>query len=170
MPKGGKKKGGKKKRRGKNVGGAKRELLFAEDGQNYGQVTKVLGNCRLNILCVDGKTRLGHVRGKMRKRVWINVDNIILYGTRDFEDGKVDIIHKYDDDEARTLQAYGEIPKSFAVGGKTLHENRDEVRDGIVFANYDSDGNSFEDSPGGNQEIDNSIDSDDDTDDLLEAL
>ena len=168
MPKGGKKKGGKKKRRGKNVGGAKRELLFAEDGQNYGQVTKVLGNCRLDILCIDGKKRLGHVRGKMRKRVWINVDNIILYGVREFEDGKVDIIHKYDDDEARTLQAYEEIPKSFAVGGQTAEE-KNEDRGGIIFKNYDSDGNSCNDSVNPDSDNDSSDDSED-TEDLLANL
>lgn len=38
----------------------------------YAQVTRMLGNGRLEALCFDGKTRLAHIRGKMRKRVWVN--------------------------------------------------------------------------------------------------
>ena len=37
------------------------------------------------------------IRGKMRKRVWINVGNFVLITDREFEKGKVDIVHKYSD-------------------------------------------------------------------------
>ena len=64
MPKN-KGKGGKNRRRGKNENeGLKRELVFKEDGQEYAQVTKMLGNgsayrvdfiflheCALSYLC-----------------------------------------------------------------------------------------------------------------------
>ena len=63
-------KGGKNRRRGKNENeGQKRELVFKEDGQEYGQVTKMLGNGRLEATCFDGTTRLCHIRGKLRKKV-----------------------------------------------------------------------------------------------------
>jgi len=32
----------------------------------------MLGNGRLEAQCFDGKKRLAHIRGKMRKRVWVN--------------------------------------------------------------------------------------------------
>jgi len=69
MPKN-KGKGGKNRRRGKNENeGEKRELVFKEDGQEYAQVTKMLGNGRLEAQCFDGEKRLAHIRGKMRKKV-----------------------------------------------------------------------------------------------------
>jgi translation initiation factor 1A len=43
--------------------------VFREDGQEYAQVTKMLGNGRLEALCFDGEKRLAHIRGKMRKKV-----------------------------------------------------------------------------------------------------
>ena len=43
--------------------------MFREDGQEYAQVTKMLGNGRLEALCFDGEKRLAHIRGKMRKKV-----------------------------------------------------------------------------------------------------
>ena len=35
----------------------------------YAQVMRMLGNGRLEAYCYDGVTRLGHIRGKMRKKV-----------------------------------------------------------------------------------------------------
>ena len=64
--------GGKNRRRGKNENDDdKRELVFREDGQEYAQVTKMLGNGRLEAQCFDGEKRLAHIRGKMRKKVRI---------------------------------------------------------------------------------------------------
>jgi translation initiation factor 1A len=45
----------------------------------------MLGNGRLEAACFDGKTRLCHIRGKMRKKVWVNQGDIVLIGLRDFE-------------------------------------------------------------------------------------
>ena len=64
--------GGKNRRRGKNENDDdKRELVFREDGQEYAQVIKMLGNGRLEAMCFDGEKRLAHIRGKMRKKVCI---------------------------------------------------------------------------------------------------
>nr|XP_025844465.1 eukaryotic translation initiation factor 1A, Y-chromosomal-like isoform X2 [Vulpes vulpes] len=94
MPKN-KGKGGKNRRRGKNENESeKRELVFKEDGQEYAQVIKMLGNGRLEALCFDGVKRLCHIRGKLRKK-----------------DNKADVILKYNADEARSLKAYGELPE-----------------------------------------------------------
>ena len=103
MPKN-KGKGGKNRRRGKNENeGLKRELVFKEDGQEYAQVcltmlkrytqamwsklqvTKMLGNGRLEAMCFDGVKRLCHIRGKLRKKVWINQTDIVLIGLRDYQ-------------------------------------------------------------------------------------
>uniref|UniRef100_A0A6G1RGN6 Eukaryotic translation initiation factor 4C n=1 Tax=Hypotaenidia okinawae TaxID=2861861 RepID=A0A6G1RGN6_9GRUI len=77
----------------------------------YAQVIKMLGNGRLEALCFDGVKRLCHIRGKLRKKVWINTSDIILVGLRDYQDNKADVILKYNADEARSLKAYGELPE-----------------------------------------------------------
>lgn len=76
----------------------------------YAQVSRVLGNCRVIAYCFDGKERLCHVRGKFRRRVWINRDDIILVGKREYQDDKADIIHRYSPEEARLLKALKELP------------------------------------------------------------
>lgn len=88
--------GGKNRRRGKNENdNEKRELVFKEEGQEYAQVVKMLGNGRLEAQCFDGARRLAHIRGKLRKKVWINQGDIILLSLRDYQDEKGDVIMKY---------------------------------------------------------------------------
>ncbi len=131
-PKKGKK--GKKKSNGKRkteqVGG--RDLLLKEtDAQEYAQVLKNLGNSRFEVLCFDGKTRLAHVRGKMRRRAKLATDDIILLSLRDFQDDKADIIWAYSLEEAKQLKKQGEIPESTRVHDTKILES-DDSDDGEV--------------------------------------
>lgn len=115
MPKN-KGKGGKNRRRGKNENdNEKRELTFKEEGQEYAQVLKMLGNGRLEAMCFDGVKRLGLIRGKLRKKIWINNGDIILVSLREYQDEKGDVILKYSADEARSLKAYGELPDTAKI-------------------------------------------------------
>lgn len=75
----------------------------------------MLGNGRLEALCFDGEKRLAHIRGKLRKKVWINQGDIILLSLREYQDEKGDVILKYSADEARSLKAYGELPESAKI-------------------------------------------------------
>jgi len=144
MPKN-KGKGGKNRRRGKNENEAeKRELIFKEDGQEYAQVTKMLGNGRLEAMCFDGIKRLCHIRGKLRKKVWINQGDIILVGLRDYQDAKADVILKYNADEARNLKTYGEIPDSVKVTD-TVNFVDDGLDDDIEFGDESPDSDDIDD-------------------------
>ena len=186
MPKN-KGKGGKNRRRGKNENeGVKRELVFKEDGQEYAQVcwlhtitqtlslvsgligkyfqvTKMLGNGRLEAMCFDGVKRLCHIRGKLRKKVillpdicygilnctlsqvWINQSDIILVGLRDYQDAKADVIQKYSADEARNLKSYGEFPESIKIN-ETVDFVGGDLDDDIEFDDVDSDDSGSDDA------------------------
>ena len=95
-----------------------------------------LGNGRFDVQCFDGVKRQAHVRGKMRKQVYVAVvsvsftpdfkiprvllkgratncgaqGDIVLISLRDFQDGKADIIDRYSADEARELRKLGFLP------------------------------------------------------------
>jgi len=66
--------------------------LSNDEYELYAQVTKMLGNGMCHVLCIDGKTRLCHIRGKFRGRG--KRDNLLgnnswlLIGLRDWEVGK----------------------------------------------------------------------------------
>lgn len=152
MPKN-KGKGGKNRRRGKNENdNEKRELTFKEEGQEYAQVLKMLGNGRLEALCFDGSKRLAHIRGKLRKKVWINQGDIILLSLRDYQDEKGDVILKYSADEARSLKAYGELPESAKINETDTYGQEGE---GDCNFEFDEDRSESEDEDGkGGKEVD----------------
>ncbi|KAK7710551.1 Translation initiation factor 1A [Botryosphaeria dothidea] len=146
MPKN-KGKGGKNRRRGKNENdNLKRELIFKEEGQEYAQVVKMLGNGRLEAQCFDGEKRLAHIRGKMRKKVWINQGDIILLSLRDYQDEKGDVILKYNADEARSLKAYGELPEHAKINETDTYGN--EADEGGIGFEFDEDRSSDEEGAG----------------------
>ncbi|KAF4313913.1 putative eukaryotic translation initiation factor 1a protein [Botryosphaeria dothidea] len=146
MPKN-KGKGGKNRRRGKNENdNEKRELIFKEEGQEYAQVVKMLGNGRLEAQCFDGEKRLAHIRGKMRKKVWINQGDIILLSLREYQDEKGDVILKYNADEARSLKAYGELPETAKINETdTYGPDGDEGGIGFEFDEDRSDDENIKD-------------------------
>ncbi|CAM9633639.1 unnamed protein product [Ectocarpus sp. 8 AP-2014] len=47
----------------------------------------------------------------MRKKAWVSAGDIVLVGKGDYQDDKVDIIHRYNADEARNLKQHGELPE-----------------------------------------------------------
>ncbi|KAK9013236.1 hypothetical protein V6N11_041253 [Hibiscus sabdariffa] len=140
MPKN-KGKGGKNRKRGKNeADDEKRELVFKEDGQEYAQVLRMLGNGRCEAMCIDGTKRLCHIRGKMHKKVWIAAGDIILVGLRDYQDDKADVILKYMPDEARLLKAYGELPENTRLNeGIVDEEDEGGADDYVEFEDEDID-------------------------------
>jgi translation initiation factor 1A len=96
----------------------------------------MLGNGRLEAYCFDGKNRMCHIRGKMRKKVWVNQvrvwlilqGDIILVGLRDYQDDKADVILKYNADEARLLKKQGELPESAKVNETdTQQDGNDDI-------------------------------------------
>jgi len=99
----------------------------------------MLGNGRCESACFDSVKRLCHIRGKLRKKVWVNAGDIVLIGLREYQDEKADIILKYTADEARSLKQYGEIPDT-----TTIHENAEggegeDGEEGVVFEFDDID-------------------------------
>ena len=136
MPKN-KGKGGKNFKKGKKGEGdeTRRDLLFKEDGQEYAQVLRMLGDGRVALSCYDGVARQGLIRGTMRRRVWISTGDIVLIGLREFQEDKADVIHKFTTEEARSLKAYGELPATASINQTAIDMAMDdgEVEDDMGF-------------------------------------
>lgn len=105
--------------------GSKRDMVFKEEGQEYGQILKMLGNGTATVACFDGRPRLGVICGRMKNRTWINPNDIVLVSLREFEDGgkKCDIIYKYFSEEAKQLKAMGELPDETVIEDRPKEEN-----------------------------------------------
>ena len=73
-----------------------------------GIAKKMLGGDRLLVSCQDGKERLCRIRGKMKRRMWIRLGDIVLVSPWDFQsDKRGDIIWRYKRNQAEWLRKNG---------------------------------------------------------------
>ena len=145
-------KGGKK---GKNVGRKhivgnitqKGIRLPEEEGEMYAAVTKMLGNGRVEVKCLDNKTRQCVIRQKFRGRGkrdnTINVASWILVGIRDWEtvkEGKMancDLLNVYTQNEVENHLKKSDIDWSVfsSIEDKNGNKMIDDDDKGVIFAN-----------------------------------
>jgi translation initiation factor 1A len=101
--------GGKNYKKSKHASEAP-TFVEPEEDQLYGRVLQVLGNRNTLVYCNDNVVRLCHIRGSIRKDMWISVGDIVLTSTRDFlrdikdKYEKGDILHKYDREDFSRLK------------------------------------------------------------------
>jgi translation initiation factor 1A len=107
----------------------KRELEYKDDGQEYAKVIKMLGQGRCTLQCFDGVERLGHIRGALRNKVWINLHDFVLVGLREYQDNKCDILMKYTSEEVRNLKSYGELPSNVSLAAEKEEETDESMID-----------------------------------------
>lgn len=136
------KKGGKKKGKKSSGDSEKRPLTLAGDMEDYAKVMKCLGDRRLTVILPDSSEMLALIPGRFRKRVWMGPGDIVLVSRREFQDGKLDIVHKYHSDEVRKLHKKGAIPGFFMEVEATQ-----DIDDGcgIVIGNVDEENSGSED-------------------------
>ena len=129
-------KGGKKHKRNKKQNDyIEKTLRLKEEGQEYAQITKCLGNCRFTVMCFDGKERMATMCGGMRKRRFVNQNDIVLVSLRDWQDEKCDIIDNYDDNLTKKLKSKGLVPDSIKLDSDKPNDlDIDDDNMGFVFS------------------------------------
>ena len=129
-------KGGKKhKRKKKQNDYVEKTLRLKEEGQEYAQITKCLGNCRFTVMCFDGKERMATMCGGMRKRRFVNQNDIVLVSLREWQDEKCDIIDNYDDNLTKKLKSKGLVPDSIKLDSDKPNDlDIDDDNMGFVFS------------------------------------
>jgi translation initiation factor 1A len=56
---------------------------------------------------MDGKTRMGGIRGKMKRRVWLRAGDVIVMVPWSFQDDKADIVWRYQGTQVEWLKKSG---------------------------------------------------------------
>ncbi|GJR52843.1 BTB/POZ domain-containing protein POB1-like protein [Tanacetum coccineum] len=150
---------GKNRRRGTNdAEDEKRELEFKKEGQEYGQVLRMLGNGRCEVLCSDETTRLSHICGKLYKKVWISAGDIVLVCVRDYQDTKADIVHSAPTDFNDFL-AFTAVDMSAVGPEEQILNQPDNIPDDVDTENQDEETAAMIEEPASGDEGANDIDS-----------
>ena len=90
-----------------------KELVLPQEGELLGRVIKIEGGDHVVVKSVDGKVRLGRIRGKMKRRVWIRENDLVLVAPWDFDDGKADVLWRYIKAHEELLVQKNYLPPNF---------------------------------------------------------
>jgi translation initiation factor 1A len=84
------------------------DLVLPETTDVFGVATKLLGNDRIMVKCQDGHERVCRIRGKMKRRVWIRIGDVVLVSPWDFQsDQRGDVIWRYTRGQSDYLRRMG---------------------------------------------------------------
>lgn len=73
-----------------------------------GVVETRLGGSRCRVRCFDGKTRICRIPGRLKRKLWVREEDVVLVEPWEFEgDSKGDIIHKYYPNQVQFLKKRG---------------------------------------------------------------
>ncbi|MBI5635418.1 translation initiation factor eIF-1A [Candidatus Micrarchaeota archaeon] len=83
-------------------------LRLPRQGEIFGQVLDLKGGSRMMVECLDGKTRLCRIPGKIRSKLWIKAGDWVLVTPWSIEPNeKADIAFRYTNIQAEMLRKKG---------------------------------------------------------------
>jgi len=89
----------KKKEAAKRQEQIQREISrvrLPRENQVLGIVDQRLGASRMRVKCLDGKTRICRIPGRLKRKLWVREGDLLLIEKWEFEgDTKGDVIFKY---------------------------------------------------------------------------
>lgn len=91
-----------------------KEMQLPAEGELFGRVIKMMGGENLLVKCSDGVTRRGRIRGKLKRRVWIRDNDIVIIAPWEFGDkDRGDILWRYTLPQVDWLKANKHIEVDF---------------------------------------------------------
>jgi translation initiation factor 1A len=77
----------------------------------FARADLMLGANHIRVKCEDGVTRIGRIKGKIKKRLWIREGDLLIVVPWDFQDDKCDIIYRYIKPQVEWLQKNNYLSK-----------------------------------------------------------
>ncbi len=81
------------------------------EGEEFALVTILTGAEYIKVLCEDGTEKAARITGKLRYKVFIKENDIIIVRKREYDEGKVDVIWRYLPLQVAKLKNMGQLDK-----------------------------------------------------------
>ncbi|MFX0019617.1 MAG: translation initiation factor eIF-1A [Promethearchaeota archaeon] len=102
------------------------KMPHRRNGEMFARVTDIYGQERMGVYCEDGKHRMGRIRGKIKKRVWIRKGDLVIVNPWEFETElkgqkeKCEISWRYLKHEITWLNRRDKIPENLDLNSISL--------------------------------------------------
>ncbi|MCD6461763.1 MAG: translation initiation factor eIF-1A [Thermoplasmata archaeon] len=90
-------------------------LPHRKEGEMFAVADQLLGAYKIKVMCEDGKSRLGRIPGRIKKRMWIREGDLLIVKPWDFQDDKANILYRYTRTQATYLSRKRMIPEILDV-------------------------------------------------------
>ncbi|MDP6642223.1 MAG: translation initiation factor eIF-1A [Candidatus Nanoarchaeia archaeon] len=78
--------------------------------ETIGILQQRLGSSRMRVACLDGKTRICRIPGRLKRRLWLRENDVVLVEPWELGgDEKGDVIYKYRPNQVEWLKKKGYI-------------------------------------------------------------
>lgn len=81
----------------------------------FGIADQLMGASKIKVMCEDGKSRMGRIPGKLKKRMWIREGDLLIIRPWEFQDEKADVVYRYTRTQSSYLSRKGAIPEVINV-------------------------------------------------------
>ena len=83
-------------------------LMVPRGSQCFGIIEERLGASRLKVRCLDGKTRVCRIPGRLKRKLWVRPGDIIIVEPWEFGGNeKGDVLFKYSPTQVQYLKRKG---------------------------------------------------------------
>ena len=110
-PKKGKKVKSKKKTGNEGEVTLRVNLPYKPKGEMFAVAETFQGGSRLQVICEDGIRRMGRIPGKLRRRMWVRENDLLIVVPWSFQDSKADVRFRYTPTQTSNLKRRGKIPE-----------------------------------------------------------
>ena len=86
-------------------------LPYKPKGEMFAVAETFQGGSRLQLICEDGKRRMGRIPGKLRRRMWVRENDLLIVVPWSFQDSKADVRFRYTPTQTSNLKRKGKIPE-----------------------------------------------------------
>ena len=86
-------------------------LPYKPKGEMFAVAETFQGGSRLQLICEDGKRRMGRIPGKLRRRMWVRENDLLIVVQWSFKDSKADVKFRYTPTQTSNLKRNGKIPE-----------------------------------------------------------
>lgn len=122
-------KGGKAYKKTKHSTNEIAAFVEPEKDQLYGRIVRNMGANNMMVFCNDGKERICHICGKMRRRVWLNIGDIVIVSLRELMTGqddkeRGDILSKCDASHYARIRKEVQINSKLFLNLETLNASQ----------------------------------------------
>ena len=84
-------------------------VKLPRDREVLGIIDQRLGGNKMMVACLDGKSRNCRVPGRLKRKLWLRPEDVVIVEPWELDDNKADVLFKYRPNQVEWLKKNGHL-------------------------------------------------------------